>query len=530
MPGPFRIAWLLWVSAGAIPLSAATLSPSADPVGAFIAVADSVARTEGDAALASFVQDNSLLVGAAVANLLDVAFQVAEQGNAAGESENVAFALRVAAAYETGGGSNTPRALVETYQKWTPAQRKTRARAMKLEGEASTARKAGDLGQAVALLDQARALYEQVKDRHAIAINWGSMGVAHFGAGDWDVVIADYENALLARRAVEDRILEGRTLNGLGSAYYEQGQYEKSIGYYQQAIDLRRKTGDAGGLGTSLTYLGYVYTRAGRLVDARTQFEEALPILESLGGADQMIDLHIGLANLASDMGRVQDANDAYQRAIELAAANGLANKEIAARVNLAINYRQEGRFIEALEQFAAIQTLLEANPGPDETQFRLRRDRGLTFMLMGELDQARDDLVAAADLAKDLDNPLYAIEAHINIGYLYAEMGAIDRALKSADRGRELAEAAGDARRYREALVLRASLERRSGQFEASLATWQEALAQDEAIRPPSPRPKMVWHRHVLASLGRNDEARAHLRSCLHAQRSNPNSSGRSR
>jgi hypothetical protein len=54
------------------------LAPSVDPVATFITVADSVSRAQGDAGLSIFVSDNSILVGAAVAKLLDVAFLTAQ--------------------------------------------------------------------------------------------------------------------------------------------------------------------------------------------------------------------------------------------------------------------------------------------------------------------------------------------------------------------------------------------------------------------------------------------------------------------
>ncbi|HXV12648.1 MAG TPA: tetratricopeptide repeat protein, partial [Candidatus Krumholzibacteria bacterium] len=204
---------------------AAPLAPSADPVTSFITVADSVARTQGDEGLAAFVADNAVLVGASVAKLVDVAFQLAQGGDAVAAAENVAFAKKIAGAHEAHGGTAVARGIVEAYEKWTPAQRKSRARAMALEEEAAAARKAGDLTKAVALLDQARAIYEKISDAHSVAVNWGTRGLTNFSTGVWDVVIQDYEKALAARRAVEDRILEGRTLNGLGSAYQQRGDY-----------------------------------------------------------------------------------------------------------------------------------------------------------------------------------------------------------------------------------------------------------------------------------------------------------------
>jgi len=505
---------LLVVTGRFAPATAENLAPSADPVTTFIVVGDSLARTADAAVFSTFITDNGILVGAAVANLLDIAFQAGQQGNAAGEAENVAFAKRVALAHEAAAGSAVARSLVDTYAGWTPAQRSQRSRAIALEEESVAARKAGDLAKAVDLLTEARGLYEKIGDRHAIAVNWGSMGVAHWGTGEWDVVIADYEQALAARRAVEDRILEGRTLNGLGSAYQQKAEWDRSVDYYRQAIELRQKTGDLAGLGTSMTYLGHVYNNSGRFVDARKQYEAAMPILEALGNPQQMVEMATGIAALNSAMGRTQEAADAYERAIALCAANGLGGHELVCRRNLADTCRYLGRFSDALGELDAAQKLLETNPNPVE-ELLIYQTRGVTLMEMGELDDARDNLLKAAELARQSDNPVHAIETQSNIGFLYRELGSFDRALKSADSARQLAEQAGDARRYRDALALRGDIERRVGRYPEALATWQEAKAQDEADQAT---------RYVLVDevaiagvnilMGKTDEARTSLRA----------------
>lgn len=461
------------------PALAAALPPSADPVGAFIAVADSVARS-GDAALSPFLAENPLLVGAGVASLLDAAFQAAKE-NPAGAKENVDLAGRIAAAHEAAGGSKVARGLVDTYLRWTSSQRTQRAKAIALETESGEVRKAGDVDKAVTLLTQARAIYEKINDRHSVAVNWGTMGVTHWSTGDWDVVIKDYEAALAARRAVEDHILEGRTLNGLGSAYQQKGDWGRATDYYHQAIDVRQRTGDLTGLGTSLTFLGHVYNNTGRYVEARKQYEAALPILESLGSAKQMIELLTGIAAVNSAMGRVADADAAYRRGIELASSNGLGAYEMLCRSNLADNYRLQGRYGEAIEELGAAFELLKSNPDP-QFELLMYQARGLTYMNMGEFDDARDDLLRCAELSKSLDNPARAIDAHINLGFLYRELGAYDRALKAVEDARVMSEQAANGRGYREALAARGEIQLRMGRYDEALASWQEALAQDQA------------------------------------------------
>ncbi|HEU4928508.1 MAG TPA: CHAT domain-containing protein [Candidatus Krumholzibacteria bacterium] len=491
----------------------------------FITVADSLARTQGDAALEAFVADNSALVGSSVAQLLDVAFQLSQaKETAAAAKENVDFARKIAAAHEARGGSKVARGLCDRYEKWTASQRASRTKAMALEAQSVEARKANDIPKAVSLLDQARAIYQRIGDQHSIAVNWGTMGVTHFAAADWDNVIKDYDEALVARRAVEDRILEGRTLNGLGSAYQQRGDYAKSIEYYQQAIALREKTGDLGGLATSITYLGNTYNRSGRYVQARECYEKALPILEAQGNAQQMVEMQSGVAALNASMGRLKDAEEAYLRGIEIATGAGLTDSEASLRRNLADNLFLQGRYSEALEHLDQTLQLIEARgtAGAQTTVIDMVTEqaltlstRGTTYMYMGEVDKARDDFVKFAELAKTMENPQYAALAQRSIAEFYGEIGAYERGLKAVDEAVALSEKAGDARGYREAVAVRGRLQTRLGRHEEALKAWEEALAQDTQDQAS---------RHILddevaiasckASLGQTEAARVQLRT----------------
>lgn len=466
---------LLWHGVGA---HSAPLAPSADPVAAFVTAADSVYRAGGDAALSQLVKDNPDLVPAAVAKLLDAVFQ---SNDKAAAKENVDFAQRVAVAHQSAGGSAVASQLVDTYTRWTSAQRTQRAKAIALENDSNAARKADDIDKAVKLLGDARAIYEKIGDKHSVAVNWGTTGLTHWSTGNWDVVIADYEKALTARRAVEDRILEGRTLNGLGTAWQQKGVWDKAADYYQQAIELRTRTGDLTGLGTSITYLGHVYNKTGRFVDARKQYEAALPIVQALNNASQSIDLLSGIASVNLSMGRYGDSRSAYEQAVQIAGDSGIPDKQITMLVGLADTERAQGQYSDALDHLAEAESLLVSHPDPNN-QTMLHLNRGLTYMDMGELDDARDDLLKCAELAQTLDDPSNAILAQNSIAYLYRELGAYDRALKAADKARELSEKAGNGRGYRDAMSSRGDVQVLMGHYDDARASYQEALAQDQA------------------------------------------------
>jgi len=459
-------------------LLCATAAP-ADPVIAFIVIADSLANAGGDGELRPFVVEKEALVGAAVWQLLDIAFQVGEGGDKAGESENVAFAERIAVIHEAQTGSAAPLELVEVYRGWTEADRSIRAKARALQDEADALR-ASEPERAVEMYDKAISLYGEINDQHSVAVVLGGFGVAYWYLGDMDAVREHYERALAARRAVEDRILEGKTLNGLGSVHLRAGEFAEAGSYYEKAIEVRRRTGDIAGLGTSLTYLGHVYYQTNRLVDARDQYEEAVPLLEAQGNAGKMVDLLNGIANCYSDMGRYERAGETYRRAIAASRVAGDVSKEIQCRMNLALDYRRAGRYADAFAELDTTATILDQHHDP-YMEAVFYKNRGITYMDAGQLDQAREDILECVRLAGELDNPEFHAESLVNVGYLYKLFGAYDRGLEVAGQAKTVAEENGLPRQYREAMALTGELQRFAGDYDAALEAWGEVLAQDE-------------------------------------------------
>jgi CHAT domain-containing protein/tetratricopeptide (TPR) repeat protein len=494
---------------------------SADPVTTFIVTADSLAKAGGDELLGSYVAENSVIAGAAVAQLLDVGFQVGQAGNREAEEENADFAERVARLYRSETGSEAAMEMVDTFRGWTEEERAVRVRADSLEQAATAARDAGELDRAVDLLEKSLGLYRSIGDRHAQAVLWGSLGVVHWYRGDMEAVKRSYRKALALRREVEDRILEGRTLNGLGSAHFRTGAYDSAGAYYRMAIDLRRRTGALDELGVSLTYLGNTHYMAGRLVAARERFEEALPLLEQYGSPGQRIQVLNSIASLNSDMGRLEEANEAYRRGVRIAETSGEREHEFALHMNLAANLSSMGRFREAVSELKIGEELL-AGSEDERKHGELRRRQALTYMQMGEMDRAREYLLEFVQIAEGLDDPLFLTDAMINLGQLYLEVGGYEQGLRVTERGRKLAEEAGNARMKREALAQEARLERQLGKPEEALEKWQEALelaraedAEEEVLKGE------LGVAGALAAAGRVEEARSRYRDLSPSVRS---------
>ncbi len=444
-------------------------------------MADSLSRTAPPESLAAYVGAHSMLAGAAVAQLLDAGVTAGDGGNKDAERENVALADRVAALYRDAKGSTALLDLAASYRGWGAAERELRRSARQLEKDASAAQGEKRYDDAIALLQRSLEIYKRIGDRYSEAVVWGSLGVAAFNKGDFRTVREYYLSALEARRAIEHNILVGRTLNGLGTAAFMLENNREAVDYYLQAIEMRRATGDVGALGTSYTYLGNAYVRLGRLADARDAFEEALVIVERAGNQKQRLELLTSIAGLQSDMGRIRESSESYRRAIAMSIESGNAQTEIVCRMNLALNLRAESRYREALAELDLVESLLAKNPDPVQAAL-LHRNRGQIYMETGELDRARDDLLAYLGAARENSMEAQEMEAMVKLGYLYLELQAFDPGLALADSALARAERSGSRPFFREAHVLAAQIEQARGNAAAALAHYERALERDRA------------------------------------------------
>lgn len=460
-----------------------------DSVDAFIAEADSLSLVSDDASFTEIVSQNTVLIGAAVARLVDAAITAGDGGDAEGETHAFDLAARLASLYSETTGSSTLVELVSTSRNWQPDQRQLRRDARSLEAKAATLRdhayqtgQNSEFAQAAELLREAIQKYTEINDQCSWAVTWGSLGIVYFYAGDLAAVETSYDRALEARRAVENRILEGRTLNGLGTLNFQRGAYVAAVGYYEQAIALRRQTADRVGLGTSLTYLGNSYYRMNRWIDARDAYESAFAILETAGEPRQLAENLISVAGLYFDMGRTGASTDAYLRALDYAQRSGDVQTEIKCRNNLALNYRAQFRYSEALEHLNAVESLLAQNLDPLE-RITFYQNRGLVYLNIGDTDRARDDLLAFLKAAEAQGSAMYRIEALKTLGFLLIELGDYERASKYAAQALVIANELNDARMIRSARMVAAQIERLQGSYDDALAQWEAAFVADQRL-----------------------------------------------
>ena len=485
-----------------------------DPVMDFIVAADSIYRGGGEEALAGYVEENPVIIGAAVHQLIDVAIIVGDQGSSVDEKDNMEFAGLIAGIYRDQTGETAPLDIVSIYAGWSAEKRSARARGKGLEESAKQLRGEQDFAAAEKAILGAIDIYREIGDGYSEAVCWGSLGVVAWYAGDFDAVMEYYGKALEKRRAIDNAILEGRTLNGLGTVNFILEEFEASERWYLGAIELRRSSKDIPGLTTSLTYLGNVYVRKGEVVDSREAYEAALELLEESGDPHKRLELLNGIASLYNDMGRHRLSNETYQEAVEIAVALEDRPAEAACRLNISLNLINSRRLSEAMDELDIVEGLLD-QVSEQRLTLDFYRNRFLVYLERGELDRAREDLLIFLQRSRDFAAPSYEMDALVKLGYLYLELGAYDRGLACSDSALVLAEAAGDMTMVRETHVLSAQLERTAGRGTGALEHWRLALQIDSLSQADTwILEDEVGIANVLALQGRGEEAREQFKS----------------
>jgi ATP/maltotriose-dependent transcriptional regulator MalT len=158
--------------------------------------------------------------------------------------------------------------------------------------------------QAMGLLSQARANYQQALAIHRELGNRRSEGISHINLGDLyrdqqkpGPAIAEYDRALEILREVGARRHEGIVLVAKGALHHELIELPAAAAHYQSAIELLEELGETRYLGLARAGLAAVEAVRGRLGQAEGLIAEATAALTEVNDAGLLdaVDVYRGL-------------------------------------------------------------------------------------------------------------------------------------------------------------------------------------------------------------------------------------------
>lgn len=217
-----------------------------------------------------------------------------------------------------------------------------------------------------------------------------------------DIFNADLTTSLFAIVSQRAAQLESLANNALknGIDRYIEKDYEGAAKEFKRAIGLAPNSSYAP---DAADYLANAYIQLGQTEDAVKAYQNAVRLNPFRD------DMHIKLGNLYYAQEQYQEAENAYQEAVRV---NPIANNYYA----LGQVYLATERYTEAENQFNEVLRLT-----PDSPNGNFGIGQALS------MQERYEDAIRQFEEAIDKDDELY--DAHVEMGYAYADMGDMEKA-----------------------------------------------------------------------------------------------------
>ncbi|HEU4557784.1 MAG TPA: diguanylate cyclase [Longimicrobium sp.] len=338
---------------------------------------------------------------------------------------------------------------------------------------------------ALAELEEAAHLFGGLDDAagSASTLNW--IGNVHWRRSDYVAALRAQTEALALQRAAGDRFGEGDTLNYIGAVYHSLSDLPRALEHYRASLALKEDHGDTHGISQALNNIGNIHGDLGQYAAALEHHTRSLHLRRQLG---DRLGEGIALANLGSSHEALGD----YPRAMEfyhVALRHTYGTGDLLTRADVLRDlgdvHRKLGDLPSALGFYReAIEVAVGADNASVEAGARVGLGQALAAL---DVDAAVNELRAALKLAKRIDSPRIAYEAHLALSTAYEAAGDLAAALEHYRAYHRVEDEVNgaEAERRIQALLVQAEIER--SQREAELLRAQaaelERLTREDAL-----------------------------------------------
>jgi tetratricopeptide (TPR) repeat protein len=284
------------------------------------------------------------------------------------------------------------------------------------------------------------------------------LGRVSWRQGRYDDAVSHYEAARQIAMRLNDDELRARVENGIGVVHHARGAYAQARASYGVALDC---TKDDTQRGRILLNLGAVANIEGDFNSARTYYGKSRAVFQRTGYTRGEASALHNLGMLNADEGRWVDAADDYRRCLEL--LESLQDRQGVATVLLNRSEVEcaEGGYGEAIASCDLALSIYTA-VGDDAGRGEALRWKGHALHQVGRFAEADKTLGESLRIAKRLQVKLLEAEASWDLGRSRAAQGDANAAREYLDRAYELFESLGARRDLAEVAAEREKLTRR--------------------------------------------------------------------
>jgi tetratricopeptide (TPR) repeat protein len=175
----------------------------------------------------------------------------------------------------------------------------------------------GNDAEALMLLDQAQAIYEDLEDWQSVAILTFQRSEFALGHGRPDLALQAWESAVAMSEERGDRVMENLMLGQYSINAVRYGRIDHALRLRERSLQLTRELSLTTNEPWNLWELGEAYRVAGAPAEARRYFEEARVLFRSQGNRMGLAYHRRGLGDLAHLTGDSIAAADHFTAAID---------------------------------------------------------------------------------------------------------------------------------------------------------------------------------------------------------------------
>ena len=280
--------------------------------------------------------------------------------------------------------------------------------------------------EAVNLYDQA----EQVVEKLGEAVDVHSIMAIHQAKINLFFILSDFERSqregerlLAIARRVGDRMSEGAALAGMGRAALWAHDFDRALEYSRHAIEVASEVDAKPVMAGGHLVTGVVYEVTARLESASQELERALTVSREAGDVlNESLSLcFMGLA--ANWAGNYDEASRIFSDAMRIIRHNNLLMPRVMGFFMHGITLTARGNYDAALQIFEEGLALSE-KVGDEVNYHRLLNSLGWLYSELGDLDRALDLNRRGAERARKRGDPETIANPEINLGDIFLLKG----------------------------------------------------------------------------------------------------------
>lgn len=251
----------------------------------------------------------------------------------------------------------------------------------------------GDYQQALALTEEALAIYQQLKDEPNMIKAYNNVGSEQQSLGNFKIAASNYLTALELAEKLKDNQMRRLLYNNLSSVFMSLDETQRSLEYANRGYELARQLNDKFSMASSLINVAAAEAQLGHYNQSFEKYHEVIALGKQLNDMTIILDGLLNLASIDSEKGRNQQALDLFYEARNITDTFQAPEHRMYALMGLSTTLHQMKRYQEAddfLQQTIALGKAINAG-------YELR----ITYKVAAENKEALNQLGAALAFRK---------------------------------------------------------------------------------------------------------------------------------